>query len=374
MSINTEENKVCQEDWEILMSMLPENWIQQAKDLGALTRRRNIDSAQVLLRVLLIHFCEGKSLRTTAAFAGEAGLCVIRDVPLLHRMKSSERWLNWMALEMAKDLQKFDTLKLPAGKYRIRLLDGTVISEQGSTGTDWRIHFSMVLPTLACDTFIIADKSVGESLCVYPVEPLDLLIADRVFCTRKGISHVVKSKGDVLLRYHSTILPLKTRSLRPFPILERLSHLAAGEVGDWDVWVTDPDNNEPIKGRVCAIRKSEEAIAIALEKLRKTARREGRCLRPETLEHAKYVILFTTVNRHNLKKTDALRLYRFRWQIELTFKRMKSIVGVGYLPKKDPASCKAWLYGKMVVALLVERLHREAEFFSPWGYPLRNEG
>ncbi len=41
----------------------------------------------------------------------------------------------------------------------------------------------------------------------------------------------------------------------------------------------------------------------------------------------------------------------------------KRYVGVGHLPKKDPESCIAWLYGKMLVTLLVERLYREADFF-----------
>jgi transposase len=110
---------------------------------------------------------------------------------------------------------------------------------------------------------------------------------------------------------------------------------------------------------------------LAKKQLRQMASKKGKKLRVQTLEYAEYVILFTTVNRHNLKSEDVLQLYRGRWQIELAFKRLKSIIGIGHLPKYDPDSCIAWLYGKMMVALLVERLYREAESFSPWGYPLR---
>ena len=59
------------------------------------------------------------------------------------------------------------------------------------------------------------------------------------------------------------------------------------------------------------------------------------------------------------------KLYRLRWQIELAFKRMKSIVGLGRLPKKDPASTRAWLYGKIFASLLVERMIEAAEAFPP---------
>jgi IS4 transposase len=65
-----------------------------------------------------------------------------------------------------------------------------------------------------------------------------------------------------------------------------------------------------------------------------------------------------------------LEIYRLRWQIELVFKRMKSIMGLGHLPKADPNSSRAWLHGKLFVALLVERMIDAAKSFSPWGYPL----
>jgi hypothetical protein len=59
-----------------------------------------------------------------------------------------------------------------------------------------------------------------------------------------------------------------------------------------------------------------------------------------------------------------------RWQVELVFKRFKQIAQLGHLPKNDPQSARAWLYGKMLVALLVEKLIAHARSISPWGYPL----
>ena len=106
------------------------------------------------------------------------------------------------------------------------------------------------------------------------------------------------------------------------------------------------------------------------KKLRAKASRKMRTLLPQTLEYAEYVSVFTTVTRRHLRAADVLELYRARWQIELVFKRLKSIIGVGHLPKRNEESCIAWLYGKMLVAMLVERLYVEAESFSPWGYPI----
>lgn len=365
------ETTLIEEDWGILKKLLPDGWESKAIELGALARKRKIKSAEALLRVMMIHLASGKSLRTTSAYALEAGICDINDVALLHRLKASSEWFRWLARGLFQSLKGAPLPNESFRKFRIRLVDGTSISEPGSSGTDWRIHYCFLLNTLHCDSFKITSPKTVESFELYDVANDDLLIGDRGYCKRKGIMHVLNENGQVLVRFHSTNLPLFKRNGNPLAILEKIEALKDGEVGDWDVWFKDPETDQLVKGRICAIKKSKEAIEKAIKKLHRQASKKCKKLRPETIEYAKYVILFTTVNRHNLKGEQILELYRYRWQIELVFKRLKGIIGIGHLPKYNIESCISWLYGKMVVALLVERLHQEAEFFSPWGFPIR---
>ena len=88
------------------------------------------------------------------------------------------------------------------------------------------------------------------------------------------------------------------------------------------------------------------------------------------MEYAKYVSLFTTFPQGDFPAGDILEWYRLRWQVELVFKRFKSLARLGHLPKHDEASAKAWLYGKLFTALLVEKLIAHATAISPWGYEL----
>jgi hypothetical protein len=199
------------DDWQIVLRFLPSHWATKATELKALVRRRKISTAEILLRVLLIHLADGKSLRTTVAYAEQIGLCRIEDVALLHRLKASTEWFRWMCLELLKQLQVKTAWGDTAKKFRIRLVDGTSISEHGSTGSDWRIHYCFQLETLTCDTCLITDTKVVEGFDRYRVEPGDLLVGDRGYCKRKGIMHVVNSQGHVLVRFHSTNLPLFTR-------------------------------------------------------------------------------------------------------------------------------------------------------------------
>jgi hypothetical protein len=94
--------------------------------------------------------------------------------------------------------------------------------------------------------------------------------------------------------------------------------------------------------------------------------------RQGTLELAKYVIVFTT--RSSGSTADVLRLYRMRWQIELVFKRLKSIAQLGHVPKHDDRSSRAWLYGKLLVTLLAQKSIRIGGDISPSGCPISAAG
>jgi Transposase DDE domain len=85
------------------------------------------------------------------------------------------------------------------------------------------------------------------------------------------------------------------------------------------------------------------------------------------LEQSGWIVVLTTVPPDALSETEVLEWYRVRWQIELAFKRLKSLGDVGHLPKRNDTSSRAWVYGKLLIALLTEKMQRHAAAFSPWG-------
>ena len=68
-----------------------------------------------------------------------------------------------------------------------------------------------------------------------------------------------------------------------------------------------------------------------------------------------------------------MELYRGRWQIELAFKRLKSLVQLGHLKKTDERAARAWLQGKLLVAFILDALLETTERISPWGYRRSND-
>ena len=120
--------------------------------------------------------------------------------------------------------------------------------------------------------------------------------------------------------------------------------------------------------RVCAIKKSAQARRITQEKLLAEAARKRQEIQAQTLEAAGYVLVLSTL-KPQIGAQAILNLYRGRWQIELAFKRLKSLIGVGHLKKIDPGGAASWLQGKLMVAFLIETMLEAAERLSPWGYP-----
>lgn len=350
------------EDWKVVETVLPEGWQEAAKHTGALIRTRGFDSAATLLRVLLIHLVDGCSLRETAVRAEAGGLAKVSDVALLGRLRGSGEWFRWMVEQMSQRLSRASQDVLP-GK-RVRLVDASVVCEPGATGSTWRLHYMIDLSTLACEQVQVTLPEEGETLTRFAVRAGDVLMADRGLAHRRGIRHVVGHEGDVIVRMNLVSVPLEDAKGRAMQLLPRLRKLAIGQARAWPAVMRDEHGS--IAVRVCALKKSAEQTRKSQQKVRQIASRKGHELQPDTLEAAGYVVVLTTLP--DVPPALILELYRHRWQIELAFKRLKSLLHLGHLKKTDPVGAKAWLQGKLFVATLIETLIAVGERFSPWGY------
>lgn len=362
-----------QEDWCVLLGLFPPNWQELGRSTGAVTRLRGFDSVNDVLRTLLLHVGCGWSLRETAVQAKLAGIADVSDVTLLNRLRQAEEWLRQMCQQLWKDN---GVILEPALKGRpVRLVDATTVKEPGKTGGQWRIHYSLRLPTLECDQFDLTPakgKNTGERFGRFACQAGEVVMGDAGYCHPPGIAAVKKQGADVIVRLNPASLPLQDKQGRRFALLRAAMALKrAGESGEWPVWV--PVEGARIEGRVCGVRKSRAAIRKAQRKLtRKQQQGKGKPT-AETRQYACYVLVFTTVPVREATTRQVLECYRLRWQIELAFKRLKSIAQLGHVPKHDDHSSRAWLYGKMLVALLSQKLARVGSSISPWGYYLPEE-
>ncbi|MBI2567076.1 MAG: IS4 family transposase [Candidatus Schekmanbacteria bacterium] len=360
---------LMEEEWHVLASLLPNGWQGLARELGAMRRARGeVRTPELLLQLLLLHVATGLSLKQAVARAEIQGMASLTDVALLKRLRTSEGWLRELSRRMFESSRFANAARAPSGR-RLRAIDASTVEEPGATGTDWRVHYCIGLPDLACDFYQLTSVKGGESFTRLPVQAGDIVLGDRGYCHRQGVAYVLEQRGDVIVRMNSANFPLLSMERNePFPLLASLRSLRAHLPDEWPVQFQA--NDRTWGARLCAIRKSVAAAKRAKDKIRRVANKKGKKFRPETLEFAEYVFVLTTMDRSLLESHEVLELYRARWQIELCFKRLKSLMKLGHLPKRSDASARAWIQGKLLTVMLIERLAEEARFFSPWGFNL----
>lgn len=360
------------ENWAVLKTMFPVGWETLATETNAVVRKlRSFKDVESVMRTLLLHVANGYSLRETVVRAKLATLANVSDVALLKRLQCSEDWFKALCIQMLKE-RGVQMEQIDSSGIQMRIVDGTIVKEPGKTGSQWRIHYSLKLSDLQCDYFKLTPCegiSTGESFKQFPVKKGDCIVGDRGYSTQQGIFYLFERGAYSVVRVNTGSLKFYgTDGETKFNLLKKLKRLhGEDQSGEWVATIKNTDNGR-IEGRLCAIRKSEIAANLAIAKIKKRALAKQKKVKPETLEYAKYVIIFTTLPLEKFSTKSVLEGYRLRWQIELVFKRLKSLAEFGHLPKYDDASARAWLYGKLFVGLLTEKLVRYARAISPWGY------
>ena len=92
--------------------------------------------------------------------ARQEGLAELSSVALWNRLRKSQAWLRSLCLELFRER---GVELSEAGGLQVRALDATTVKEPGKTGSLWRVHYSVRLPSLACDFFrLTATKGTGH--------------------------------------------------------------------------------------------------------------------------------------------------------------------------------------------------------------------
>jgi Transposase DDE domain len=349
--------------WRSIEAELPEDFEELAKEHKVLEVQygdAKITSASDLLKLILLHAGVDLGLRQTVALVAESGGPSVSHVTLHKKMRLSAPYLRTLVGRLAKEEEEA-TPERWAG-YEVVIVDGSTFCGPGAETTDARAHLQMRLADLEVLGVVIADRSVGETFKRFAWREGQLAVGDRGYCNPPGIAHVVDQGADVLVRVNRGTLPLATPAGEPVALLEWLRGLRGHAVHEHAVKVHVQEGNRGIHGRVVAMRLP----AAQAEKSRARARRElGAKATPIDMEMAQYVVVFTTAPASRMSAVMCLTLYRLRWQVELAFKRWKSLCHFDRLPNYRDDTILSWLYAKLLLALLMHRMSSGASALFP---------
>jgi hypothetical protein len=337
------------DDWTRMSERIPVDIESLAQETKALQRKRKVKSAMDLLRMVLAYSVCDWSLRMVGMWATVIGLACLSDVAVRKRLRNTQVWLERI---IGAWLQQWHT-ELGPRPVVLRLIDATHVSQPGSRRTDWRLHADFDLGTFRISNVEVTDIKGGETLARHTVQANEVIVADRGYAHRRGLGETLAALAYVVVRINSTNLPLETQDGESFDLLRWLQAVPqSAPPCEARVWVVTPQGRFEL--RLIAKPLPKEVAEAARRRVRRYSRKKGYTPSQISLLAAGFVLLVTNLSVSAWATEQVLALYRLRWQVELLFKRLKSILNLDALRAKDPTLARVYLLGKLIGMLMLE--------------------
>lgn len=333
---------------------------ETARAFKAFQRPRGVKSAADLLRLALA-YAVGNSLRGSSAWAQASAIAEVSGPALHRRLGNAADWLGFIARKLVEEARP--QISGAWAGWRLRVVDASAICAPGADRTTWRLHVGYDLSG-GVESLELTDDQGAERLTRYAWQAGDIALADRGYARPGDLAPVVESGAHLVVRMGWNSLRLRTAQDQPFDLFAALAKLEA-DAASYPIMVDTRDPARPLLPlRLIIGRLPPDKAAMARKKVLARAVKAGKAVDPRSLQAAGFVMLLTSLP-HQHAPQAILQLYRLRWQIELLFKRFKSLLDLGDLPAKTPSLARSWIYAKLIIALLAEKAARKLAESSP---------
>jgi len=338
-----------------LLQDLPLETADLARQFKAFVRARKIQTPEQLLRAVLLFAALDYSEREVAANLVLVNPTIgqLSDQSVRERLAGC---LPWLQALLPRLIQRPQLPTIPVS-LRLLALDASEISAPAERGT-WRLHALLEMVSLQLVGVQLTDLKTGETLCNFSFAPGEVVLTDRGYSHRRGVAHVLESGGQVITRYNPHHLPLEDEAGDKLEIAAWLVDCERGERRTLAGFFCAPDGQRH-QVWVHALRLGEAAAAAARRRCRRAGARGKYRPKETTLFLSEFILVLTSLGPEDLSAEAVLELYRSRWQIELLFKRYKSLLDLDQLRARAGSVLgSVWLHGKLLYACLVERRAR----------------
>lgn len=348
---------------EQLMDLLPNGYEEQCYEKKAIERNRIIKNAKDLMKLCMIYLTQACSLMDISAYARLLGIGKLSDVAFMKRFSKCNEWFMWIINKIRPGIIISYTKPKKLEAYTIVALDASDVTEKGATKRIWRFHYAIDIFKMQSLEYKLTDEKTGESLTNFKIKPEYLILGDRAYGTKRSIEHCIAGKGNYILRIRSKAFKLYDEEKKEINLLRQLKKVTIEKGTEIEAYMEN-SSKQLVKLRVCFIKKTAEEIEKSRRKINRRDSKKGITTSEESKEMNDYIVVITSLPE-DITTDEILSLYRLRWQVELYFKRLKSIMNFGDCPKKKEESIMTWLNGKLMVALLIEKAMATAVSFSP---------
>lgn len=342
-----------------------------ARATKAVQRRRGdgVEDGTTLLRLCLARGPGGKSLQETAVWAHLNGVAQLTSQSLNERLHRSVGFLAAITHRLLAG-KRAVTPSLWAGRC-LHIADGSSLSQPGSKGTDWRLHAVYDLSQSRFSHVEVTDQHGAESLLRGAPAAGEVLIADRGYAKAKELQACLDPAGpharDFIVRVGWKALALRDPQGEAFDLSAYMQTLAA-DAGPQEcaVQAVVGAARQPrlLPLRLIVVPLPPDKAEINRKKLKRTASKHQDTLDPRSLIAAGFMVLVTSLPAA-IPADEICTAYRLRWQIELAFKRLKSLIHIDRLPTRTTDGGLSWLYPHLILLLLTEDICQDFLESSP---------
>jgi hypothetical protein len=192
-------------------------------------------------------------------------------------------------------------------------------------------------------------SEVASSQALPPLPPGSLRLADRGFFDGAALRRLT-AEGIHWVTRVPTAAKVSVSNAGFVPLADWLAGLE-GDPADVAAIVGETD---PVAGRLTVRRCPPAVAAERLRRAEATARRKGRPVGDQQRALCGWTVYFTNLPANCWRATELEVLYRCRWQVELLFKRFKSLGGVGSCGGRKPERHRVELLAKLLAAVVAE--------------------
>lgn len=346
-----------------LIDLLPKDFEKECYEKKAIRRKRIIKTPLDLIILLLYYLYDNHSLVDVSPFAILKNIGNISDTALIKKFIQCKDWIQWLIAKMIPNeiihYKKPEELQ----PYRVIAVAASDIVQKGAVKKIWHLHYGIDLFSLTCNQFKLTEQSTGERLKNFEIKEKDLIIADRAYGTITSIEHCLNSGGEFILRIKNKPFHLYNKQGEKILLSDWLK--TVGQKAEELTVYIKSSTKKRIPLRLCAVKKTKEEIVIEEKRLKRLESKKQTTYSEDTKYTHQFMFVITSLPA-SVSAEKVLDFYRLRWQVELVFKRYKSLLGFGNIPTKTKESSEMWLNGKMFLALLIEKYLGEIDFSPSW--------
>jgi hypothetical protein len=284
------------------------------------------------------------SLKDVAAWARAMAVARITGPGLFYRLREAEGWLAELLARV-----------LDEGIAEPRR--GLAINGPGAKGTEWRAHVQIDAASGRLQAVELTDVHGGERFDRQRFAGGEVVLGDRVYGTARGIAWVRAVQADVVVRFNPQTLRLCDLERSRIDLQSKTAEIPTLGGHEWQLMLPIPPERRSRSHKTWPLAKAKDWIPVRVVAARTRA--------------GQIIWVLTTAPADRLGTVEVLELYRLRWQIELLFKRLKSLLHLDSLPSRQGPTARSWMLARFLAAALAQKLLDPEGSLSPWGYAIR---